>query len=89
MSRLMGKCERFPLGLHAVALCPAFSLLGNSAVSGSLLSGEHSPVSAVLYCLQLFPMGLQLSAMTRRFVFSGPLGLRSFLVALSPRQLGF
>ena len=28
-------------------------------------------------------MGLQLSAVTRRFVFSGPLGLRSFLVALS------
>ena len=33
-------------------------------------------------------MGLQLSAVTRRFVLLVPLGLRSFLVDLVPRQLG-
>ena len=89
MSRLLGKCAKdsslfsssfHPLGLHAVALCPAFPLFGASTVSGSPHSGEHSPVSAALYCLQLFPMGLLLSAVTRRFVLLVPLGLRSFLV---------
>ena len=72
---LLGKCAKdsslfrssfHPLGLHVVPLCPAFPLW--LSVSGSPLSGEHSPVS-VLYCLQLFPMELQLSAVTRPFVF--------------------
>ena len=75
-----------PLGLHAVALCPAFPLVG------ALQSQVHFQVStlrsvAVLHCLQLFPVGLQLSAVTRRFVLLVPLELRSFLVDLVPRQL--
>ena len=48
---------------------PSVPPLGGSAVSGSPLSGDHSPVSAVLHCLQLFPMGLQIFAVTRRFCF--------------------
>ena len=82
MSRLLGKCAKdsslfsssfHPLWLHAVALCPAFPLLGalQSQVHPFLVSILRS--LAVLHCLQLFV----------------PLGLRSYLVDLVPRQLGF
>ena len=56
-------------------LCAQRSLVGVLLVS-TLRS------LAVLRCLQLFPTGLQLSAVTRRFVLLVPLGLRSFLVDL-------
>ena len=85
MSRLLGKCAKdsslfsssfHPLGLHAVALCPGFPR-GGSAVSGSPLSGEHSPVSCRA---PLFANGAP-ALRDAPFCFAGP--------HLVPRQLGF
>ena len=61
---VLGKCANdsslfsssfLPLGIHTLALCPTLPPLGGSTVSGSLLAGEHSPVSCPLF--ELFPNG--------------------------------
>ena len=79
-------CERFvalqlffsPSGAPRCGSLPSVPPRGGSAVSGSPLSGEHSPVSCCAPLFAALPNGAPTLRRDAPFCFAGPLGAPQF-----------